>query len=341
MKLSIATCLLLVTETYAFQSNSGSVQRSSSYGLQELTMALHAAKPTVEESTSRRSFSYSLMKAAGLGVGFLLSPENAFAGIDVSGLQVEGGGGGNANLAQQLKAYDGSGTARVKEVKALETTTTAPKRTEKPLDQTALDSKVAHWAYRANPGFGPSLKKAGPLGNLYRLNDVVVPPTGSKLRSVGVQFEFPFDWLQLDKFTGGIQYVDQRNGDKLYLLQATLPPDTSLASLSKSVLGDLIFDPEGSVSKTGQTIEDYKVVNGQTLVECPAGSCATRRRFKIKYATVTGNGLRVERRGLVDAYQVENEIYMLMTSSNAVKFEKGGSERETVENIVNSFVLDI
>ena len=126
------------------------------------------------------------------------------------------------------------------------------------------------------------------------------------------------------------------------MLQATLPPDSTLSSLSKAVLGDLIFDPQGSVSKTGQTIEDYKVVNGKTLVECPDGSCATRRRFKIKYATVTGNGLRVERRGLVDAYQVANEIYMLMTSSNAVKFEKEESmERRTVENIVSSFVLDI
>lgn len=104
----------------------------------------------------------------------------------------------------------------------------------------------------------------------------------------------------------------------------------------------MIFDPQGSVAKTGQTIEDYKVVNGKILTECPDNGCATRRRFKIKYATVTGNGLRVERRGLVDAYQVENEIYMLMTSSNAVKFEKEGSmERETVENIVASFALDI
>merc|ERR1712021_313805 len=109
---------------------------------------------------------------------------------------------------------------------------------------------------------------------------------------------------------------------------------------SKSIIGDLIFDQQGSVVKTGQTVEDYKVVNGQTIVECPDGSCATRRRFKIKYATVTGNGLRVERRGLVDAYQVENEIYILTTSSNAVKFEqKESQERATVENIVASFTL--
>lgn len=131
-------------------------------------------------------------------------------------------------------------------------------------------------------------------------------------------------------------------GDKLYLLQASLPDDYTLGSLPKNVLGDLIFDPQGSVARTGSAIDEYKVVNGQTLVECPDGGCATRRRFKIKYATITGNGLRVERRGLVDAYQVENEIYMLMTSSNAVKFEKKESlERETVENIVASFALQI
>jgi len=341
MKLSGVAILLLAADVHAFHTSSGSFQ---GYG-QSTTTALHAAANN-NESTSRRSFSFSLVKAAGMGVGALVSPQAAFAGIDVSGLQVEGGGSsGNPNLAKQLQAYDGSGRTRVKEINELGiTTSTTPRTTiDKPamIDQ-SLDSKVAHWAYRANPGFGPSLTTTGPFKNLYRLNDSVVPPSGSKLRSVGVQFEFPSDWLQLDKFTGGIQYVDQRNGDKLYLLQATLPPDSTLSSLSKTVLGDLIFDPQGSVSKTGQNIEEYKVVNGQTLVECPDGGCATRRRFKIKYATITGNGLRVERRGLVDAYQVDNEVYMLMTSSNAVKFEqKDSMERETVEKIVASFVLDI
>jgi hypothetical protein len=99
------------------------------------------------------------------------------------------------------------------------------------------------------------------------------------------------------------------------------------------VIGDLIFDPQGSVVKTGQTVEDYKVSSAQILSQCPDNLCAT---------TVTGNGLRVERRALVDAYQVENDIYMLMTSSNAIKFEqKESQERETVENIVASFQLDV
>jgi hypothetical protein len=60
----------------------------------------------------------------------------------------------------------------------------------------------------------------------------------------------------------------------------------------------------------------------------------------MKYATVTGNGLRVERRALVDAYQVGRDIYMLMTSSNAVKFDKKGIERDTVEAICDSFRVD-
>lgn len=208
--------------------------------------------------------------------------------------------------------------------------------------ENSAESKVAHWAYRANPGFSPSLSRAGTFGNLYRCNDQLAAPSGSKRRSLGVQFEFPADWLQLDKYTGGIQYVDQRNGDKLYVLMAALPQDTSLENLPKSVIGDLIFDPQGSVVKTGQTVEDYKVSSAQILSQCPDNLCATRRRFKLKYATVTGNGLRVERRALVDAYQVENDIYMLMTSSNAIKFEqKESQERETVENIVASFQLDV
>ena len=67
---------------------------------------------------------------------------------------------------------------------------------------------------------------------------------------------------------------------------------------------------------------------------------ASRRRVLLKFATVIGNGLRVERRGLVDAFQVDNDVYMLVTSSNANKFEAKGKERDTVEAIVNSFLLE-
>ena len=62
-----------------------------------------------------------------------------------------------------------------------------------------------------------------------------------------------------------------------------------------------------------------------------------RRRFRVKYTTVTGNNFAVERKGLVDAYEVEGMIYMLMTGSNAVLFDKKGIERDTVEYIVDSF----
>lgn len=300
---------------------------------------LLAVREEEQEASARRSFlsSIGIMTSA-----VVFAPENALAGIDVSSLQVEGGSRGNPSISSQLKAYDGSGSARVREIQSMKTESPVSTFSKVPVQNNDAESNVGHWAYRANPGFSPSLSRAGTYGNLFRLNDQVAAPAGSKRRSIGVQFEFPADWLQLDKFTGGIQYVDQRNGDKLYLLQATLPQDSSLETLSKSIIGDLIFDPEGSVVKTGQTIEDYKVVNGQVLTSCPDGGCSTRRRFKIKYATVKGSGLRVERRALVDTYQVENDIYMLMTSSNAVKFEqKESRERETVENIVASFQLDI
>lgn len=90
-------------------------------------------------------------------------------------------------------------------------------------------------------------------------------------------------------------------------------------------------------------MEDAKAFSDKLLSsECPANSCAPHRRLKLKFATVTGNGLRVERRGLVDAYQVgQRDVYMLMTSSNAVKFEKGGIERDTVEAIVDSFRIEV
>jgi hypothetical protein len=303
------------------------------------TTTLTSHSPTTTES-DRRSF---LLTAGHLGLlGALLPVKNAWAGIDVSGLQTEGGGSGNSALASQLKAFDGSGSTRIREVKAIQSSSTdAIKTVTKSID---LDPQepVATWAYRANPGFNPSLSRTGPFGNLYRLNDMVQAPSGSKRRSIGIQFEFPNDWLQLDRNIGGIQYVDQRNGDKLYVFRAPLPADTTLENLPKASLGDYIFDPKGSFAKSGQTIEEYKVASAQILSVCPNQMCATRRRFKIKYATVTGNGLRVERRALVDAYQIDNDIYMLMTSSNAIKFDQKDSlERETVESIVNSFQIDV
>jgi hypothetical protein len=292
-----------------------------------------------QEESNRRSF---LAVTGAMLTGFTAQSQSALAGIDVSSLRVEGGGAGNSDIASQLKAYDGSGSARVKEIKSTTTepSTTAPK---KPVAAAVeLDSTTAAmWAYRSSPGISASLTPVGPLRTLYRCTDSVVAPTGSKLRSIPIQFEFPSDWLQLDRYNGGIQWVDQRDGAKLYVLRAPLPADTTLATLPKATLGELVFDPNGSLAKSGQTFEDFKVCSAQILNECPNGMCATRRRFKIKYATVTGNGLRVERRALIDAYQVENDIYMLMTSSNAIKFDKKDSaERETVEKIVDSFQIE-
>jgi hypothetical protein len=164
------------------------------------------------------------------------------------------------------------------------------------------------------------------------------------MHSLFSSFEFPSDWLQLDKVLGGIQYVDQRNGDKVYVLRTSLPAGTTLATVPKTFFGDSIFDQQGSIAKGGTVVEDYKVgassVTSQ-VVNCPQGACSVpRRRLGMKYTTVTGNGLRVERRALLDCYEVDSDVYMLMTSSNAVKFEKKGKERETVEAIVDSFRIE-
>ncbi|KAL3905274.1 MAG: hypothetical protein SGARI_004546, partial [Bacillariaceae sp.] len=308
----------------------------------------------LQQASDRRSFLTTT--AAGLlaaAATTTLLPQAASAGIDVSGLAVEGGGRASSNpaLANQLKAYDGSGSARVREIQQMSGSSVSATTTPRPIAAStspaaAVDdrSPVATWAYRYNPGVGASLGRAGALRNLYRYEDRLAAPGSSKRNYVGVQFEFPSDWLQLDRAIGGIQYVDQRNGDKLYVMRAPLPPpqdgtngNVSLLDMPKSYLGDAIFATNGSFQQSGQTVQDYSVSRATTLSDCPAGMCAPHRRFKLKFTTVTGNGLQVERRGLVDAYQVENDIYMIMTSSNAVKFEaKDSRERETVENIVNS-----
>jgi hypothetical protein len=333
MKIPAISTLTLLSTAWAF-SQQGSTARSAT------TVLLSSPNDNVNrQSHDRRSF----LTTGIITAATLVAPQIASAGIDVSGLPVEGGGKpSNPGIAAQLKAYDGSGSARVREIQAMSSpaSSSTTNSATSPLDDR---SPVATWAYRYNPGIGASLTRAGSFGNLYRYNDNLIAPVNSQRRSIGVQFEFPSDWLQLDRSIGGIQYVDQRNGDKLYVFRAPMPTNNvgDLTTIPKSYIADAIFATSGSFAQSGQTVQDYSVSRANTLSDCPSGTCAPHRRFKLKFTTVTGNGLQVERRGLVDAFQVDNDIYMIMTSSNAVKFEqKDSRERETVENIVSSFVID-
>jgi hypothetical protein len=165
---------------------------------------------------------------------------------------------------------------------------------------------------------------------------------------IPISFDFPTDWLQLDKLGGGIQYVDQRNGDKLYVLHAILPEGTDMKNVNKQWFADVILSPEGDVARSGVVAEGGRISRSQMIVDCnpvegevPSPPCMPRRRLILKYDTVTGSGVQtVERRGLIDAYQVDKDVYMMLTTSNAVKFEqKGSKERETVDTIVNSFKI--
>ena len=284
-----------------------------------LSAVAHALQPT-RRAILGGALSFPL---ASFGIPSIAS------GIDVSGLRVEGQAGSNAVLRDQLKAYDGSATTRIQEIKAAASVSTSkspPVSARPDTDATATGDTSAAATCALRYGDYTRLTKLG-FGDRLRLDDYVVGPGNSK---VSVSFEFPSDWLQLDRLLGGIQYVDQRNGDKLYLLRVTLPDGTPLESVPKNFFGQTIFDTRGSISRGGTTIDEYKV--GQSTMVADG-----RRRIVMKYATVTGNGLRVERRALVDAYQVGQDVYMLMTSSNAVKFDKKGIERDTVEAICNSF----
>ena len=203
-------------------------------------------------------------------------------------------------------------------------------------------SLAAAYAYRS--GGLPSLRPLG-LGLLPRYEGYVEAPAASSRKQIFITFDFPSDWLQLDKLGGGIQYVDQRNGDKLYVLRAPLPEGESLVTVPKAFFASSIFDPAGDIVRSGTVIEGGKTSKSTVLNECaPADreGCRNRRRLILKYDTVTGSGIQtVERRGLVDAYEVDGTAYMLVTSSNAVKFEAKGKERDTVEAICNSFRVTV
>ena len=208
---------------------------------------------------------------------------------------------------------------------------------------------AATYAYRS--GGLPSLRPLG-LGLLQRYEGYVEAPPTSARKQLFVTFDFPSDWFQLDKLGGGVQYVDQRNGDKLYVLRARLPEGKNLINVPKSFFAQSIFDPRGDIVRSGTVVEGGKTSKSTILNDCtsdsssagaPAASeCMNRRRLTLKYDTVTGSGVQtVERRALVDAYEVDGDVYMLVTSSNAVKFEAKGKERDTVEAIVASFRVAI
>ena len=162
-------------------------------------------------------------------------------------------------------------------------------------------------------------------------------------KDVFCSFDFPADWLQLDRILGGLQYVDQRNGDKLYVLKVSMPDGIGdLKDVPKAYFGNAIFDPKGELVRTGNNVEDFKVMSSQMLSGVDGDGKVVdgevpRRRLKVKYTTLTGNNFSVERKGLVDAYEVKGMVYMLLTGSNAVLFDKKGRERDTVEYIADSF----
>jgi hypothetical protein len=205
------------------------------------------------------------------------------------------------------------------------------------LDEVIEEDPIATWAYR-NSGVDRRVAKVN-LGTILRCEDRLQPPPNSK-RRVSVSLEFPADWLELDRINQGIQYVDQRNGDKLYVFAVPLPAGTSLLTVPKIFLGQAIFNPQSSLVQSGASVEDFKITSSKDVTES-SGSKLPRRRLQAKYATVTGSGLRVERRGLIDAYEVDGYAYILLTSSNAVKFEAKGIERETVEKIAESFRIEV
>lgn len=209
---------------------------------------------------------------------------------------------------------------------------------------------AATYAYRS--GGLPSLRPLG-IGLLQRYEGYVEAPPASARKQLFVTFDFPSDWLQLDKLGGGVQYVDQRNGDKLYVVRARLPEGKSLIDVPKSFFAESVFDPRGDIVRSGTVVEGGKTSKSTILNDCTSGGSSTgtptasecmmnRRRLTLKYDTVTGSGVQtVERRALVDAYEVDGDVYMLVTSSNAVKFEAKGKERDTVEAIVASFRVAI
>ena len=285
---------------------------------------------------SRRQFLTKATTAAAIAPFLLSTPANA--GIDVSGLGVEGGAPSNSVVASQLKGISssdsGSAASRVREIQA---------GTVSAADQQRAAAVTA--------GQRPVLSKEE-LGNAAVYARVTRPPSintiGLKINSqytgavdgLPLQFQFPTDWLQLDRANNGIQYVDQRNGNKLYVLKAPLPEGTNLATVPKSFFDDSVFNTNSDVIRFGTVVGAHKTTKS-TMTQSDPNAAYLHRRLQLNYETISGNGVQtIERRGLVDAYEIKGVAYMMFASANAVKFEKkDGAERATIDMIVDSFLL--
>ena len=192
----------------------------------------------------------------------------------------------------------------------------------------------------------PRISPLPPVGALSRYEDELVGPKTSgqrSLSSVPLRFEYPSQLVPLDRATGGIQFVDGSTGLKLYILRAPLPPDadgeqTSLANVPKQFFGKAIFSPEGSIVRGGTNIDEFKVTSSR-VTDAPFGaSGVSRRRLALKYVAVSGGRPQgIDRRGLVDAYEVAGEVYMLVVSATATKWD--ASEKARCEAIADSFFI--
>lgn len=114
--------------------------------------------------------------------------------------------------------------------------------------------------------------------------------------------------------------------------------------MNKSWFSDVVLSPDGDVVRSGITVEGGRTSFSRMISDCTAEDaptpCTNRRRLTIKYDTVTGSGVQtVERRGLLDAWQVKDEAYLMLATATAVKFDKKGMERDTLEAIVDSFFV--
>lgn len=296
------------------------------------------------DDARRRAFLSSISALTGL-----VAAHESAAAIDVSGLRKE-----PASASSSSIGGSSSIAARVKEATDAAANNAPAADSVVAASASSVAEDTSSLVARNVARVGEATITAGTPLFPSKYAATLVPPKGSKYKALSVEFAFPFDWLQLDRALGGIQFVDQRNGDKLYVLRAPLPAETSLATAPKQYFGDAVFAPSGFLT-SGNEVDEYKMINKESgearsqMVLCGEnieGVCAvSRRRLAAKFSTTTGNGLVVPRRMLIDAYEIDNFCFMLVTSTNQVNFEKAGAgggsspERLTAEAIADSFRL--
>mmetsp|Transcript_35002 Transcript_35002/g.46236 ORF Transcript_35002/g.46236 Transcript_35002/m.46236 type:complete len:274 (-) Transcript_35002:385-1206(-) len=133
-----------------------------------------------------------------------------------------------------------------------------------------------------------------------------------------VSFKYPRKWTLSE--TPGLIAKNEETKDNIYF-ETFSNPDKSFEELSPTAILDKIFDSRGRYSQFGKP-DDYR--SASSKLEEIGGN--TYRYIDVRFTALSPTQRTVERRGVVYATQVGDDVFLLFGSSTTIKWKKDGEE---------------